>query len=62
MEKKIKESEVEKRRSGKAESFPSVLLIDGLIDFTDLDSSLYTAQSKGSYKKKKTKTKSYYKG
>ena len=28
MEKKMKESEAEKRRSEKAESFPSVLLID----------------------------------
>ena len=50
MEKKMKECVAEKRRSGKAESFSSVLLSDGLIDFTDLDSILYTAQSKGSYK------------
>ena len=40
-----------RENGGSAKSFMSILLIDGLMDFTDLDYILYTAQSKGSYKK-----------
>ena len=55
MEKKIGEA-------GKLKASLKNLLIDGLIDFTNLDSSLYTAQSKGSFKKTKKKKKKLLQG
>ena len=44
---KMRESRGKRKEAGIAERFLSILLIDGWIPFTDLNSSLYTAQSKG---------------
>ena len=49
---KMRKRRGKRKEAGIAERFLSILLIDGSIPFTDLDSSLYTAQSKGNYKKK----------